>query len=163
MAKGSKGAGKSLVRANLAIHEPPVGDSMTPGGIIETFAFDFNPSQLSLSRRALWTATPAQIERTGAKPEFMGVEAMQMGLEIFLDSSDKPTGNTVLKKVESLLDCCEVTLRSIGAKKPSPPWVVFQWGRSRRCGSPPTSAPSTSRTRCSAPPASPSGPPPGCS
>ncbi|MGW1464699.1 CIS tube protein [Streptomyces sp. NPDC001493] len=128
MAKGSKGAGKSLVRANLAIHEPPVGDSMTPGGIIETFAFDFNPAQLSLSRRALWTATPAQIERTGAKPEFMGVEAMQMGLEIFLDSSDKPTGNTVLKKVESLLDCCEVTLRSIGAKKPSPPWVVFQWG-----------------------------------
>ncbi|MFD6424851.1 MULTISPECIES: LysM peptidoglycan-binding domain-containing protein [unclassified Streptomyces] len=126
--KGSKGAGKSLVRANLAIHEPPVGDSTSPGGIMETFAFDFNPAQLSLSRRAQWKATPAQIERTGAKPEFMGVEAMQMGLEVFLDSSGEPTGNTVLKKVESLLECCEVTLKSIGTKQPSPPWVVFQWG-----------------------------------
>lgn len=128
MAKGSKGAGKSLVRANLAIHEPPVGDSTSPGGIIETFGFDFNPAQLSLTRRAQWKATPAQIERTGAKPEFMGVEAMEMNVEVFLDSSDDPTGNTVLKKVESLLECCEVTLKSIGTKQPSPPWVVFQWG-----------------------------------
>lgn len=51
-----------------------------------------------------------------------------MSVEIFLDSSAKPTSNTVLKKVESLLDCCEVTTKSIAAKQPSPPWVVFQWG-----------------------------------
>lgn len=50
MAKGSKGAGKSLVRATIAIHEPPVGSSTTPGGLIKTFNFDFNPSQLQLSR-----------------------------------------------------------------------------------------------------------------
>jgi phage tail protein X len=128
MAKGSRGAGKSLVRANLAIHEPPVGDSTTPGGIIRTFGFDFNPAQLSLTRRAQWKSTPAQIERDGSLPEFMGVEALEMGLEIFLDSSDEPTSNTVLKKVESLFDCCEVTTRSAAAKQPSPPWVVFQWG-----------------------------------
>jgi nucleoid-associated protein YgaU len=128
MATGSKGAGKSLVRATLAIHEPPVGGSTTPGGIIKTFNFDFNPSQLSLTRRAQWKSTPAQIERDGSLPEFMGAEPREMSVEIFLDSSGKPTSNTVLKKVESLLDCCEVTTKSIAAKQPSPPWVVFQWG-----------------------------------
>lgn len=124
----SKGAGKSLVRASLAIHEPPVGGSTTPGGLIKTFAFDFNPAQLSLTRRAQWKSTPAQIERDGSLPEFMGSEPREMGVEIFLDSSDEPTSNSVLKKVESLLACCDVTTKSIAAKQPSPPWVVFQWG-----------------------------------
>ena len=128
MASNSRGAGKSLVRASLAIHEPPVGGSTTPGGLIKTFAFDFNPAQLSLSRRAQWKTTPAQIERDGSLPEFMGSEPRQMSVEIFLDSSDEPTSNSVLKKVESLLACCDVTTKSIAAKQPSPPWVVFQWG-----------------------------------
>ncbi|MGW3284520.1 CIS tube protein [Streptomyces sp. NPDC001002] len=128
MAKGSKGAGKSLVHATLAIHEPPKGKSRAPGGIIKTFGFDFNPAQLSLTRRAQWKVTPAQIERDGPLPEFMGSEPREMSVEIFLDSSDEPTSNTVMKKVESLLSCCEVTTKSIAAKQPSPPWVVFQWG-----------------------------------
>jgi nucleoid-associated protein YgaU len=51
-----------------------------------------------------------------------------MTVEIFLDSSDDPTSNSVLKKVESLFSCCEVTEKSIAAKQPSTPWVVFQWG-----------------------------------
>ncbi|MFD4557754.1 peptidase M23 [Streptomyces sp. NPDC058469] len=128
MVTTSRGAGKSLVRASLAIHEPPVGGSTTPGGLIKTFAFDFNPAQLSLTRRAQWKTTPAQIERDGSLPEFMGSQPREMGVEIFLDSSDEPTSNSVLKKVESLLACCDVTTKSIAAKQPSPPWVVFQWG-----------------------------------
>ncbi|MEU1211917.1 LysM peptidoglycan-binding domain-containing protein [Streptomyces sp. NPDC005791] len=128
MAQSSKGAGKSLVRAGLAIHEPPVGTSTTPGALMRTFSFEFNPAQLSLSQRAQWKATPTAAVRDGSKPEFMGAEPREMTLEIFLDSSTKPTGNSVLKKVESLLACCEVTANSIAANQPSPPWVVFQWG-----------------------------------
>ncbi|KAA0943231.1 MULTISPECIES: CIS tube protein [Streptomyces] len=129
MAKGSKGgAGKSLVRATLAIHEPPIGSSTTPGGLIKTFNFDFNPSQLQLNRRAQWKSTPAAAVRNGTVPEFMGPEPREMTVEIFLDSSTKPSSNAVLKNVESLLDCCEVTAKSIAAKQPSPPWVIFQWG-----------------------------------
>ncbi|MEW2295906.1 tail protein X [Streptomyces sp. NPDC006743] len=129
MAKGSRGgAGKSLVRATLAIHQPPKGKSRTPGGLIKTFAFDFNPAQLSLTRRANWKVTPSQIERKGPLPEFLGTQSREMNVEIFLDTSDEPTSNTVLKKVESLLSCCEVTAQSVAAKQPSPPWVVFQWG-----------------------------------
>ncbi|WP_164419570.1 CIS tube protein [Streptomyces salinarius] len=124
----SKGAGKSLVRANLAIHEPPTGDSTTPGGLMRTFGFEFNPAQLTLTRRARWNATPVAAVREAAKPEFLGAEPREMTLEIFLDTSMKPDATTVLKKVESLLDCCEVTTTSLGADQPSPPWVVFEWG-----------------------------------
>jgi hypothetical protein len=130
MAKGSKGAGagKSLVRATLAIHEPPVGTSTTPGGLKKTFTFEFNPSELTLRQGAQWKRTTSAAVRDGALPEFMGPDPREMNVEIFLDSSDKPSGTTVLKKVESLLSCCEVTAKSLAAKQPSPPWVVFQWG-----------------------------------
>ncbi|WP_217242491.1 LysM peptidoglycan-binding domain-containing protein [Streptomyces sp. AC555_RSS877] len=122
------GAGKSLVKAALAIHEPPVGHSTTPGSLIKTFAFDFNPAQLALSRRAQWKTTPTAAVRDGALPEFMGPEPRELTVDIFLDSSNEPGGNSVLKKVEALFSCCEVTQKSIAAKQPSTPWVVFQWG-----------------------------------
>lgn len=129
MAKGSRsGAGKSLVRATLSIHEPPVGTSTTPGGLRKSFEFEFNPAQLQVVRRALWKVTPTAAVRDGSKPEFMGPEPREMSVEIFLDSSDQPDSNTVMQKVESLFDCCEVTSGSIAANQPSPPWVVFQWG-----------------------------------
>ncbi|MFF1698131.1 LysM peptidoglycan-binding domain-containing protein [Streptomyces sp. NPDC058257] len=124
----SKGAGKSLVRASLAIHEPPIGTSTSPGGLMKTFEFDFNPSQLTIGRRANWTVTPTADNRDGAMPEFMGSEQREMSVEIFLDSSDRPTSNVVLKKVQTLLDCCGVTSMSKNADQPSPPWVIFQWG-----------------------------------
>ncbi|OKI03419.1 peptidase M23 [Streptomyces sp. CB02923] len=128
MPKSSNGAGKSLVRATLAIHEPPVGTGTTPGALIKTLGFDFNPAQLSLSRAAQWKVTPTVAVRRGAKPEFMGPEPRSMNLEVFFDSSARPTSNSVLKKVAALLSCCEVTAKSYAAKKPSPPWVIFQWG-----------------------------------
>ncbi|MER7055505.1 MULTISPECIES: LysM peptidoglycan-binding domain-containing protein [unclassified Streptomyces] len=124
MAKSSK----SLVRANLAIHQPPTGTTTTPGALIQTFGFEFNPSQLAISQRTQWKATPTAAVREAAKPQFMGAEPREMTLEIFLDSSMKPNGNTVMKKVESLLLCCEVTAKSLSADQPSPPWVVFEWG-----------------------------------
>jgi hypothetical protein len=128
MASSSKGAGKSLVRASLAIHEPPVGGSTTPGGLIKTLGFDFNPAQLQLSRRTQWKSSMAPIQRDGSLPEFLGALPREMSMEIFLDSSGRPTGTSVLKNVEALLRCCETTAKSIAAKQPSPPWVVFQWG-----------------------------------
>jgi phage tail protein X len=128
MARGNRGAGKSLVRATLAIHEPPTGYSTTPGGLIKTFTLDFNPVQLNLSRRANWAFSPAPGERDGSLPEYLGTEPGEMSVEVFLDSSEEPDGKTVMKKVESLLECCETTARSTAAKQPSPPWVVFQWG-----------------------------------
>ncbi|MGH3804462.1 MAG: LysM peptidoglycan-binding domain-containing protein, partial [Pseudonocardiaceae bacterium] len=75
-----------------------------------------------------WKTTPTAAVRDGAVPEFMGPDPREMTVEIFLDSSAEPSSNSVLKKVESLFSCCEVTSKSIAAKQPSTPWVVFQWG-----------------------------------
>ncbi|MCA1219769.1 CIS tube protein [Streptomyces sp. 8L] len=118
----------SLVHATLAIHEPPLGYSTTPGALIKMFDFEFNPSQLSMVRRTQWKATPTAALRDGTVPEFMGPEPRQLTVEVFLDRSDDPDSNDVMKMVESLFRCCEVTSLSIAAKQPSTPWVVFQWG-----------------------------------
>ncbi|GAB2870023.1 CIS tube protein [Streptomyces mayteni] len=128
MPTGNGGAGKSLVRATLAIHEPPTGYSTTPGGLIKTLTLDFNPVQLALSRRANWAVTPTAAVRDGSLPEYLGPEPREMSVEVFLDSSEEPDGNSVMRKVRALMECCETTARSVAAKQPSPPWVVFQWG-----------------------------------
>lgn len=128
MAAGNGGAGKSLVRAAIAIHEPPVGTSTVPGGLIGNFGFDFNPSQLQITRRASWKATPTAGNRDGAVPEYMGPEPRELSVEIFLDRSDTPDSNDVRKNVETLFSCCETTASSIAANQPSTPWVIFQWG-----------------------------------
>ena len=125
---GSTGAGKSLTRASLAIHEPPIGYGTTPGSLISTLHFDYNPSQLTLSRRAEWKTTPSAAVRSGAVPEFMGPVPRDMTVDILLDRSGKPDSHDVLKNVELLFSCCETTTASIAAKQPSPPWVVFDWG-----------------------------------
>ncbi|MFE2942135.1 LysM peptidoglycan-binding domain-containing protein [Streptomyces sp. NPDC059255] len=124
----SFGVGDSLVRATLAIHQPPIGSSTTPGALMKTFEFDFNPAQLSLTRRASWKSTPTAAVRDGVVPEFMGPEPREMSVEIFLDRSDDPDSNDVRKKVEALFSCCETTTASIAANQPSTPWVVFEWG-----------------------------------
>jgi phage tail protein X len=128
MAKGKRGAGKSLVRATIAIHEPPTGYSTTPGGLMTTFRLDFNPVQLTLTRRANWTSSPTPADREGPLPEYLGQEPGEMSVEVFLDSSEEPNRNSVMKKVEALMKCCKTTAKSVAAKQPSPPWVVFQWG-----------------------------------
>ncbi|GHE77130.1 CIS tube protein [Streptomyces griseoaurantiacus] len=122
------GAGISLARATLAIHEPPLGYSTTPGMLTKALEFDFNPAEIQLGRRAQWKAAPAQAVRDGSLPEFLGPEPREMSMEVFLDESDEPDDDDVLKKARTLLSCCEVTSRSLAAKQPSPPWVVFQWG-----------------------------------
>jgi phage tail protein X len=121
----------SLVRATIAIHEPPLGAGTSPGALIKIFKFDFNPTQLTLSRRTEWKATPTAAVRDGVVPEFMGPEPRELSVDVFLDESDEPDDDDVMKKVESLFSCCEVTTASIAAKQPSTPWVVFQWGSFR--------------------------------
>lgn len=122
------GAGSSLVKATLAIHEPPIGLIMALGEKVKDIDFQFNPTQLVLSKSAQWTTRLAPKFRFAAIPEFNGAEPYTMQLQIFLDSSMTPSGTTVQDEVEALLSCCEVTLASIFAEQPCTPWVFFQWG-----------------------------------
>lgn len=121
-------AGTSLVKATLAIHEPPIGLIMALGEKIRDIDFQFNPTQLVLSKSAQWTTRLAPKFRFASIPEFNGAEPYTMQLQIFLDSSMTPSGTTVQDEVEALLSCCEVTLASLAADQPCTPWVFFQWG-----------------------------------
>ncbi|WP_412126551.1 LysM peptidoglycan-binding domain-containing protein [Streptomyces xinghaiensis] len=125
---GMSGAGQSLVRATLRVHQPPTGKSNSPGALIKELEFQFNPSELSLSRRSTWKSTAAAAVRDAPPPEFIGPEPRSLDVEVFLDRSDDPGSNDVQKACELLLSCCEVTEASIAAKRPSTPWVKFQWG-----------------------------------
>lgn len=120
--------GTSLVKATLAIHEPPIGLLMALGDKITDIDFQFNPSQVVLSKSAQWTTSLAPNFRFAAVPQFNGADPYTMQMEIFLDSSLTPAGTTVQDDVEALLSCCEVTLTSIAADQPCTPWVFFQWG-----------------------------------
>jgi phage tail protein X len=120
--------GTSLVKATLAIHAPPIGLIMALGEKIKDVDFQFNPSQLVLSKSAQWTTRLAPKFRFASIPEFNGANPYTMQMQIFLDSSMTPSGTTVQDEVEALLSCCEVTLASIAADQPCTPWVFFQWG-----------------------------------
>jgi nucleoid-associated protein YgaU len=120
--------GNSLVKATLAIHEPPVGAVMRLGAKIKDVDFQFNPSQLVLSKSAQWTTRIAPKFRFAATPQFNGAEPYTLQIQILLDSSMKPSGTMVQDEVEALLSCCEVTSKSIAAEQPCTPWVFFQWG-----------------------------------
>ncbi|MFJ9712657.1 LysM peptidoglycan-binding domain-containing protein [Streptomyces sp. NPDC101234] len=121
-------ANSSLVRARLAIHHPPSGASRTMGGRIGEVEFQFNPSQLELSRSASWYAQRAVGFDRGAQQEFSGADPASLSVEVFLDASASPASPQVRKKVEQLLSCCEVDPQSLPTNRPSPPWVRFSWG-----------------------------------
>lgn len=120
--------GVSLVKATLAIHEPPIGVLLALGALQKEIEFQFNPGQLRLQKSTDWNSPIAPGFKIAAIPEFAGAQPQRMSLQIFLDSSMTPSGTTVMDEVEALLGCCEVTLPSIAAKQPCTPWVFFQWG-----------------------------------
>ncbi|QMU70999.1 LysM peptidoglycan-binding domain-containing protein [Streptacidiphilus sp. P02-A3a] len=120
--------GSSLVRASLAIHEPPSGLAMALGGEIGTVDFQFNPNELTLIRRAEWKQDHAVGFNLGSIANFRGVEAATMDLVIFLDGTAPGNKVEVQSQVELLLSCCEVYPPSIFTRRPSPPWVRLTWG-----------------------------------
>jgi hypothetical protein len=117
----------SRVRATLSIHKPPAGDGTRPGGLMTRVKFQFNPAQLELSKSTNWKHTPAVATRAGAKVEFLGSEPRTLELEIFLDASDRPGNTKVRKDVEALFSCLRPARSSL-PNRPSPPWVIFEWG-----------------------------------
>ncbi|GIE81768.1 peptidase M23 [Actinoplanes philippinensis] len=116
--------GRNLARATLAVHRPPAGS----GGRAGEVPFQFNPSQVQLSRSASWHSEPAVAFQRGATPEFAGSQPASMQLELFLDASVSPGGSLVRTQVEKILSCCEVDPQTVASAKPETPWVRFSWG-----------------------------------
>ncbi|CAO5238206.1 CIS tube protein [Frankia sp. AgKG'84/4] len=120
--------GPSLAKASLAIHEPSTSMSRTLGALIELIEFQFNPNTLRLAKSAEWNPTLSRTFKEGGEPEFAGGQPRHLSFQIFLDSSLTPNGTSVMKRVDTLLSCCEVTAASVASNHPCTPWVFFEWG-----------------------------------
>ncbi|MDH6577880.1 LysM peptidoglycan-binding domain-containing protein [Kitasatospora sp. MAP5-34] len=114
-------------RATLTAYEPPKRPGQPPGAALGAVTFQFNPSQLALSKSAGWVAHQARSAEQVGVPEFTGALPRRLNVELFLDGT--ATHDTAVQKgVETLLSWCAPTARSISAKAPCAPRVKFAWG-----------------------------------
>ncbi len=120
----------SRARAQLTIMEPPSDVGAKPGGTLARLTLQFNPATLSLRKSTEWRRTPSRTAGESALPEFVGSGPRALSLDVFLDAT-ATHDNSVEKAVEQLMTACVPTPSSLGRKKPSSPWVRFDWGTSR--------------------------------
>lgn len=127
-----------LEKAYLVVVAPPTPATKAPplsdvlgqakaGGEGE-IKFAFNPNEFTISKTASWERTPQRGATTTAMPQFTGSEPASMTLEVFFDAGES-SSPTVAKDVQRLLDTVTPLPKTISANKPSPPWVVFGWGK----------------------------------
>jgi hypothetical protein len=90
--------------------------------------FQFNPSQFSVTKTASWQSKPGKDAEETTMPEFTGSEPRSMSVEVFLDATDSPS-HDIVKDIELLFDCCTPAPESLGKNRPSPPFVLFGWGK----------------------------------
>ncbi|QWF77829.1 CIS tube protein [Amycolatopsis sp. CA-230715] len=123
-------AGASLVHARLLIMDPP---ARVGGGAGKTFLrvpFQFNPNQLTLTKRTEWRRNPARMAEETSVPEFVGSAPRTLSVEIFLDGTDKHD-DSVEQNVSKLLRACVPTPESRRKKRPASPWVKLVWGKAK--------------------------------
>lgn len=120
-----------LVAPSKNGNSPPrlgeVLDKSKTGGEGEV-KFEFNPKEFSISKKANWERKNQPNAPRSAMPQFTGTSPASMTLEIFLDASEDEDPK-ITAKVQQLLDCVIPLEKTRQDKKPSPPWVVFGWGK----------------------------------
>jgi hypothetical protein len=127
-----------LEKAYLAVIAPPTPALSMPrlsevmakarSGAEGEIVFSFNPNQFTISKTASWSRVDQALADSAAMPQFQGAGAATMELEIFFDASEAQRPR-VAADVQRLLDCVKPLRQTISSKKPSPPFVVFGWGR----------------------------------
>lgn len=120
----------SRARAQLTLMEPPPDVGLKPGGTLAELTLQFNPASLSLSKSTEWRRTPSRTAEESALPEFVGSGPRSLSLDVFLDAT-ATHDDSVEAAVEQLMTACVPTASSLGRKKPSTPWVRFDWGTSK--------------------------------
>lgn len=118
---------QSLVKAYLLLIEPtPTGQ----GAELDRIDFQFNPKEYSFQKSTTWKSKPAKGAKDTSMPEFQGSNPRAITLEMFLDASEA-SSKPIEPKINQLMACCVPWGETIGKNKPSPPFVVFGWGKSR--------------------------------
>lgn len=113
-----------------ATKAPPLSDVLgqaKAGGEGE-IKFTFNPNEFTIAKTASWERKPQRGATTTAMPQFTGSEPATLSLEVFFDAGEF-SSPTVAKDVQRLLDTVTPLPKTISSNRPSPPWVVFGWGK----------------------------------
>jgi nucleoid-associated protein YgaU len=98
-----------------------------PGASLGTIAFQFNPKEVTISKSAQWEKKPAKGAKKAGPPEYNGADPCKLTVEVFFDATLK-SDQSVVDSVEKLFSCCVPIDKTVTAKKPMPPLVVFKWG-----------------------------------
>lgn len=132
-AGGSTGRGGEqaleLSHAYLDVFEPSLDGALDkPGSPLGQIKFQFNPKELTLGKSASWAREKAKGTGKAGPPQYTGPMPSKLSLEMFFDASGK-RDDAVVQRVKELFACCVPTEASLKKKKPSPPWVMFRWGK----------------------------------
>jgi nucleoid-associated protein YgaU len=90
--------------------------------------FSFNPTTVKFAKSAQFERKPAQSAKKTPPVQFKGTGATELTLQLLLDASQKP-GGSVTPAIQQLLGWLQPTPESAKTSSPSPPKVVFNWGK----------------------------------
>lgn len=121
-------AGTKLEKAYLTLLQPSTSGGKASGGTQSQVVFQFNPKEYSIQKTASWESKPARSAEQTAVPDFKGAEPASMTLEVFLDATDSGASD-ITKDIETLMSCCGPLKETVDKNTPSPPFVLFGWGK----------------------------------
>lgn len=129
----------SLAKAYLVLVDPPKDPMDTPrlsavtakargASSKDKIEFMFNPEKYTVTKGATWSRKEVRGAAAVADAQFGGTTAGTMTLEILLDHSDKKRPKCA-EAVDTMFKAVVPTKETVQSNRPSPPWVVFGWGR----------------------------------
>lgn len=127
---GPSGGGNlpaKLEHAYLELREPPAQGTATPGPRIGQIDFQFNPTELSVSKKGKWQKETQPNSKSSGMPQYLGPEPSSLTLEMFFDAT-RDGGDKVVREVDRLFACCVPTDTTRLQGSGAPLLVVFRWG-----------------------------------
>lgn len=125
-------------KAYIVLVEPPGAGKGVPSlssvegdakrGGLGRVSFMFNPETYTVTKKAKWVPRKATANEGAPDADFVGAEGSELTLKMLLDHSgeEEPKITTI---VDQLFRALAPTSKSLDAKVPQPPWVVFGWGK----------------------------------
>jgi len=117
-----------LEKAYIELRKPPSTPNGPLGASVGEVKFQFNPDTYVVKKSAKWDYAPVPETDQTAMPQYVGPQASDMTIKIFLDSRESTSGD-IDKDVKTLLKCCTPLAETVEKKAPSPPFVIFGWGK----------------------------------
>ena len=117
-----------LAKAYLELVEAKGPNPPTTSGSSKRIDFQFNPQEIKLTRSAHWQPKRPNVRGGPSPHEYKGPRPTTLTLEMFLDKTDEDNGD-VSDQVETLLEACAPTPKSLGTGTPLPAFAIFGWDK----------------------------------